>query len=158
MEQDKDQCQENFRVWRRETGAPEMPVVRAERDRVLFLWTDDWEGWVSENLERCDAGIDRHRPFGKDTAEAGWREGRPFWAVQIIRHSLGGDSINGEADVDFGNPICGLTPSVVHGVEWLWHQVPKLFGGQKKITGPFLAASAFRRRGWKVRDVREVQV
>jgi len=126
------------------------------RDRVLFLWTAAWQDWCDANMDAASAGISAHCPWGTATAEEGWRERRPFFAVQVIRHCILGDleSAYGEADVDAGNPAMGLAPAILHGCEWLWHRVPRLIGGRKKFTGPFLVAREFRRRGWKVKDLR----
>jgi len=139
---------ENFRLWCVNVGFPPAQLIRVMRDRVLFEWTNEIETWCNEWMDRSDAAIRDHRPFGPSpTAVYGWRERVPFLAAQIVKHRIR----RGEWDVDVGNPAQGLLPLLVHGGEYLWHRIPKIFGGPKRFTGPFLVARLWRRtRGWAV--------
>jgi len=143
------QCQANFNVWCARMGSPPMEFLADKRatDRVFFHWTADWFDWCRERMELACIGIDAHRPWGVVSARRGWREKRPWLAVQIIQHQVDGVCY-GEADVDASNPAQGVIPAIGHFFECWYHKV------RKAITGPFYVADQFRKRDWDVPDVR----
>ena len=70
-----------------------------------------------------------------------WREPVPWYSLQIIHHA------NGliECDIDIANPTQGIAPALTHLCEICW----------PGKTDPFRIMRGLRKRGIKVRDVRE---
>jgi len=139
------QCAKNFETWGKNEGFPPVEVLEVRPDRVLFGWHKDCYTWCEEHMDRWTLAIHKHRPFGADTALIGWRERRPWFAVQIVLHQAPDWRLVGEWDVDEGNPGQGALPALYHGLSWLWYRLKGLATGAKGIVDPFHVARVWRR-------------
>ena len=129
-----------FADYRERCGCPPLTVVATAPDRMVFRSTPEWIRWLDLNCDPWNMGIKKHRPPGvtNPVAIRGWRDKKNWAAAQFIRFIANGGGEVIEVDFDLANPGRGGLPLIAHGLEYLRYRAPKLWGGEKAKTSPFI--------------------
>ena len=131
---------EVFANYRIENACPETVIISMAPDRQVIRSSPEWIKWFGENCRPWDMGIKKHRPPGivDPVALSGCRDKENWAAAQFIEFSSDHQGRVIEVDFDLANPGAGMFPGLAHGIEYLRYRVPKVWGGDKAVTNPFI--------------------